>query len=132
MTPFVRSLWLTASLILVAPHILSADTVLATEPRAQVAEIVTFRLIEGADPSAFSAAAQSMTPFLAATGAVLSRSLSQAEDGTWTDHITWTDLETAQASAAQVMELPEALPFMSLIDPDSVSLRYETIWMNSE
>jgi hypothetical protein len=95
-----------------------------------VAEIVTFRLIAGADPAAFTAAADGMTPFLRGTGAVLSRTLSVHADGLWTDHITWTSMQAATDAAARMMESPEAVPFLSMIDPDSVEMRHAPIQLS--
>ncbi len=97
---------------------------IAAEP---VAEIVTFRLSEGADPAAFVAAADGMSPFLHGTGAVLTRTLSTDETGVWTDHITWTSMGAAKSAAAAMMEQPEAAPFMALIDPETVEMRHATI-----
>ena len=93
----------------------------------QVAEIVTFRLTQGSEAATLVAAANAMTPFLDSTGAFLSRTLSQNEDGLWTDHIVWTSLEAAQEAAAQMMQQPEAAPFMTLIDPDSVTMTHAPI-----
>lgn len=89
-----------------------------------VAEIVTFRLKPGADPDAFSRAAEAMTPFLRSTGAMLSRSLSADETGLWTDHITWTSMQAAQDTAKAMFERPEAGPFMEMIDPADMVMRH--------
>lgn len=92
-----------------------------------VAEIVTFRLIEDADPVAFVAAADGMSQFLHGTGAVLTRTLRVNDAGSWTDHITWTSMSAAKSAAAAMMDQPEATPFMALIDPETVNMRHETL-----
>ena len=92
-----------------------------------VAEIVTFRLTDGADTAAFAKAADRMTPFLKDTGAVLSRILSVDEDGLWTDHITWTSMQAALAAAQDMMQQPEAAPFMQMIAPETVQMRHAPI-----
>jgi hypothetical protein len=92
-----------------------------------VAEIVTFQIADGADPEAFIAAAKGMTPFLDATGAVLSRTLSVDEAGLWTDHIVWTSMASAKSAAEEMMQQPEAAPFMSLIVADTVAMRHVPI-----
>lgn len=97
-----------------------------------VAEIVTFRLVEGADPAAFVAAAEAMTPFLRRSGAVLSRTLSADEDGLWIDHVTWTSMTAALAAAQTMMAQPEAGPFMALVDPDTVEMRHAPIRLQME
>ena len=96
----------------------------ATKP---VAEIVTFRLIEGADIPAFTQAARAMEPFLTAMGSMQTRVLSADDDGLWTDHIVWTSMEAAKTAAAQVMTEPSAQPFMAMIDPASVTMRHAPI-----
>lgn len=92
-----------------------------------VAEIVTFRLVENADATAFADAAGEMTPFLRNTGAVLSRTLSVDEDGLWTDHITWTSMKAATSAADAMMQQAEAAPFMQMIAPDTVQMRHAPI-----
>ena len=97
-----------------------------------VAEIVTFRLVEGAEPTAFTAAADGLTPFLQGTNAVLSRVLSVDDSGRWTDHITWATLAAAQDAAAVLASQPEAAPFLRMIDPETVELRHATIRFSSQ
>ena len=98
-----------------------------TKDHTPIAELVTFRLKDDASTEAFVTAATGIQPFLDSTKAVLSRTLSRDDDGLWTDHITWTSLELAKSTAESMMQRPEAGPMMSLIDPDSVSLRYAEI-----
>ncbi len=105
------------------------DTGGGTAPRA-VAEIVTFRLIPGADPARFAEAAEGMTPFLDRTGAVLSRSLSVDDVGLWTDYITWTSLPAAQEAAAILAQQAEAAPFLAMIDGGTVNLRHAPIYFS--
>ncbi|MEQ3707814.1 hypothetical protein [Tateyamaria sp.] len=97
-----------------------------------VAEVVTFRLIEGTDPATFVAAADDMGPFLRGTGAMVKRTLSVDDTGLWTDHITWTSLDAAKAAAAQMFEQPEAQPFMAMISPEGVDMRHAPIQLQQE
>ena len=92
-----------------------------------VAEIVTFRLVDGADPKAFAQAANGMTPFLTNMGGVLNRTLSVDETGLWTDHITWSSMAAAKSAASEVMNAPQAAPFMQMIDPETVEMRHAHI-----
>lgn len=92
-----------------------------------VAEIVTFRLIEGTDPEAFVTAARAIEPMLVDTGHVLGRTLSKDEDGVWTDHVTWTSMAAAMAAAEAIMSNPAAAPMMQLIDPEHVQMRHAPI-----
>lgn len=92
-----------------------------------VAEIVTFRLVAGSDITAFAQAADGMSPYLKATGSVLSRTLSVDDTGLWTDHITWTSMAAAKAAAAEIMQEPDAAPFMQMIDPATVEMRHASV-----
>jgi hypothetical protein len=97
-----------------------------------VAEIVTFRLIQGTDPHAFTKAAEAMMPFLHSTKAMTGRALSCDPDGLWTDHLTWTSLEAAQSAAKAMFERPEAAPFMQMIDPADMSMRHASIMLHTQ
>ncbi|MEL6452496.1 MAG: hypothetical protein AAFQ19_14665 [Pseudomonadota bacterium] len=91
------------------------------------AEIVTFRLIPGADPQAFATAAQGMMPFLISTGHMHARTLSCDDTGLWTDHIIWTSRAAADAAARAMFQRPEAAPFMALIDQNDMHMRHASI-----
>ncbi|MEP6196983.1 MAG: hypothetical protein ABJ162_01135 [Erythrobacter sp.] len=97
-----------------------------------VAEVVTFRLVDGADPAAFVSAADDMGPFLRSTGAMIKRTLSVDDTGLWTDHITWTSLEAAKAASAQMFEQPAAQPFMAMISPEGMDMRHAPIQLQQE
>lgn len=99
---------------------------------APVAEIVTFRLIDGANANEFASAANALTPFLAQTKAAGARVLSVGEDGVWTDHIQWSSLAAAKDAAARLMSLPEAAPMLAMIDPDTVTMRHAPILLATE
>ncbi len=89
-----------------------------------VAEIVTLRLKPGVSDSAFTEAAQAMTPFLKSTGALISRALSADGDGMWTDHILWTSEDAAKTAAAEMFTRPEAAAFMGMIDTSDTHMRH--------
>lgn len=103
-----------------------------SETQTPVAEIVTFRLLSGTDPVAFVEAARALEPKLRATGHVLGRTLSADEDGTWTDHITWTSLAVAKQAATEMMADPAAAPMLQMIDPEGVSMRHAKIHYQQE
>ena len=96
------------------------------------AEIVTFRLLPGADPQAFAKAAADMEPFLQETGGMISRHLSVDDDGLWTDHILWTSLEMAKKAAAEVMQHPSAQPCMAMIDGPTAQMRHARVHLQQE
>ncbi|MEM8654504.1 MAG: hypothetical protein AAGF36_07135 [Pseudomonadota bacterium] len=97
-----------------------------------VAEIVTFRLIDGTNTADFLTAAKDMGPFLRGTGAMIRRTLSEDHSGLWTDHIIWTSLAAAQAAAAQMFERPEAQPFLAMINSDGVAMRHAPVHLQQE
>lgn len=111
---------------------LPADSTRAETRPKPVAEIVTFRLQDHADPAEFAKAADGMTPLLADTGAVLTRTLSRDANGLWTDYILWTSMAAAEAAASELPSRPEAAPFMSMIDPATVSMRHATVLFQQE
>lgn len=91
-----------------------------------VIEIVQFRLAEGVSRDEFVAAAANTMPALCETKGFIGRTLSEGEDGTWTDHVKWTDPALAQAAMEGSMENEAMLPFIMSIDPDSMVLAYQT------
>lgn len=103
-----------------------------TNPTQLTAEIVTFRLKDGTDPAAFTRAAEALGPFLRSTGAMLSRHLSCAPDGTWTDHLTWTSLDAAKSAAQELFQQPEAAPFMACIDPAGMAMHHAPLALHWE
>jgi len=96
-------------------------------PGTSVAEVVSFRLMDGADPAAFARAAQGTEALLRATPGFIRRRLVQAKDGQWTDWVEWQDLAMAHAAADAVMAAPEFAPFMALIDPATVTMRHDAV-----
>lgn len=119
----LTSLLMASTLTLAAPDTLRADGA------GSVAEVVEFRLVKDADEAAFVEAATAMEPFLKETGGMIKRTLSKAEDGTWTDHIIWASMDQAQAAAAAIMKRPEAGPFMSMIDPEGMAMRHDAVML---
>lgn len=93
----------------------------------QVAEIVTFRLMPGTDPIAFTKAAAAMTPFFDRIGGVIARTLSCDANGLWTDHILWHDIDAATHAAKSAANAPEAANFMPMIDPSTTELRHARV-----
>jgi len=92
---------------------------------AGVIEIVQFRLAEDVSTADFTGAASETMRALCATEGFISRTLSQGDDGLWTDHVKWTDASSAQAAMEASMENEAFLPFIMAIDPDSISLSYQ-------
>ncbi|MGC3936646.1 hypothetical protein ACOTTU_02450 [Roseobacter sp. EG26] len=105
----------------------AADAARGAARSVTVAEVVTFRLAEGVERDVFLKAAGDIEPFLRASGAVISRTLSVDEDGLWTDHIVWTSMSAAKQTAEELMAHPEAMPMMQAIEEGSASMRHASI-----
>lgn len=99
---------------------------------APVAEIVTFRLIDGSDPGTFITRARALEPFLRETGALVHRTLSVDETGLWTDHILWKSQAVAMQASTQMFERPESKPFLAMIAQQDILLRYAPVQMQME
>ena len=96
-------------------------------PHSPVMEIVTFTLAPGTDDARFIAAAKATEAPLRAQRGFVSRSLTQAEDGRWTDHVTWSSMAMAGAGATAMMAEPAFGAFMALIHGPSVTMRHDRI-----
>ena len=92
-----------------------------------VAEIVTFKLAPGVSAQDFVKLSQASEAFCRQNPGFRHRQLSQGADGTWTDYVIWSDMETAQAIAAEFPAQDFAPALMGAIAPDSVSMRHETV-----
>lgn len=94
-----------------------------------VVEIVTFRLIAGADEGAFRQAAAATDAVLSTNPAYGARVLTRDPSGLWTDMVHWSSLTAAEAAASVMMTDPAFGPFLSQIDPATVQMRHaEVIW----
>lgn len=92
-----------------------------------VMEIVSFRLVAGASEAAFLKAAKATATALKAQPGYLGRTLTRAEDGTWTDHVVWMSLPAAMSAIDALMAEPAFAPFMALIDGPTVTMRHEPV-----
>lgn len=95
------------------------------EAEVGIIEIVQFRLANGVDRDQFIAAAENTMPTLCTMDGFIGRILSEGEDGSWTDHVRWTDAEAAQAAMSASSANEVLLPFIMAIDPDTMSLTYQ-------
>jgi hypothetical protein len=126
MTRLILALPLAAALL--AP----ADAAGAGPADGPVAEIVTFRLVPGVTEAEFLGATHAMTPALSRAPGFVSRRLSRRTDGTWTDHVVWTDLASAEAAAQEVFRDPATRAFAAAIDGATIDMRHEPILLTME
>ena len=92
-----------------------------------VAEIVSFRLNKDANRDTFLADAQATAPLVSRVDGFISRSLSEAEDGIWTDIVFWKTMDAAKLAAETISHHPDFAPFGSAIDGPSVAMRHERV-----
>lgn len=95
------------------------------EAEVGIIEIVQFRLANGVDRDQFIAAAENTMPTLCTMDGFIGRILSEGEDGSWTDHVRWTNVASAQAAMSASMANEALLPFIMAIDPDTMTLTYQ-------
>ncbi len=93
----------------------------------QVIEMVTYKLNDGMDKDAFIKAALAMNPWIEAQPGFLQRRLSCAEDGTWIEHVHWTDMASAKAAAAGIGSDPANAEALAAIAGPSVQVSHSEL-----
>ena len=88
---------------------------------------VIFQAASGISDKNLIDTALQLTPILAAMPGFIDRHFAKGEDEEWIDAIIWDSHENAKAAAKAVMEIPEAQPFFSLINQETINLRHATI-----
>lgn len=94
---------------------------------ASTLELVTFKAATGVGPEQIANAALAITTLLRDYDGFISRSLAQADDGTWIDAVYWRDRASAERAAKAVMQDPVAQVFFALIDQQSMVFRHANI-----
>ena len=90
-------------------------------------EIVTFRIADGTQASAFAAAAGALEPLLKAQPGFVSRRLGVDERGLWTDVVEWRSMPEALLAAETLVREAAFAPFAAMIDTASVEMRHATL-----
>lgn len=105
--------------------VMAQDCASSGDAEVGIIEIVQFRLADGVDRSEFISAAANTMPELCTMDGFIGRVLSEGEDGSWTDHVKWTNAAAAEAAMAASMENEALLPFIMSVDPDTMALTYQ-------
>ena len=121
----MRQILALAFALALAPTLAPADS--ARGAAAPCVEVVTFRLLPGADEAAFLVAARATEGPLRQQPGFLRRRLVQGADEQWTDWVEWRDAASAQRAAEVMMADPAFGPFMALIDGASVVMRHDAL-----
>jgi hypothetical protein len=93
----------------------------------QSIELVTFRLMPGTDRAAFVDSARRTEAAVRRQPGFLARMLTEGEEGTWTDIVTWASHADAMAAAEAVMSDPDFAAFGAMIDGPSVRISHSTL-----
>lgn len=83
-------------------------------------ELVLFKINGNYSDRAILEAAAMLNDFIESQAGFISRTLSKAEDGTWSDLVLWTDLDSARKAGEKVMNEPCAGKFFSMIDESTM------------
>lgn len=90
-------------------------------------EQVIYRLVEGATEDAFLATNAATQAWLEAQPGFLGRELAVDPDGTWVDHVWWTDLASAETAANAYMATDACHQLSAFLVQESVSFRHARI-----
>jgi L-aminopeptidase/D-esterase-like protein len=93
----------------------------------QSIELVTFRLSPGTDRAAFLENARRTEAVVRRQPGFLARMLTEGEDGTWSDIVTWASHADAMAAAEAVMSDPDFAPFGAMIDGPTVRMSHSAL-----
>ena len=77
----------------------------------------SFRLKPGTDREAFLKASAKTGPFISQAPGFMFRRISEAEDGTWSDHVIWQSRADYDAIDGSFMQDPSTGDMIALIDP---------------
>lgn len=93
----------------------------------KIMEIVEFKLNEGANKQEFKEKAQLLNDhFLKNREGFIHRHLVEQDD-TWMDIILWENQTAAQKAGKEVMKAEACAPFMSMINPETVTMKHNTV-----
>ena len=87
-----------------------------------ILEVVLFRAKAGVSDDQVLQGSAQIQPWLAGAAGYLKREVSKGEDGQWVDLVHWRSLAEAQQAAEQLMAEPTAAAFMSMIEPESITM----------
>ena len=87
-------------------------------------ERVQFHLKPGVTDAAFLAEAEAVSAWAQVQPGFGYRTLVKDDDGLWSDLLFWTSLEAAKTAAKAITNIPQAKPFLSMIDGATVQMAH--------
>ena len=93
-----------------------------------VIELAGFELAEGINKEEFLEENEKFhISWVSQQPGFVSRVTSCDKDGKWKDVLVWQSIEQAQAASQNLMQSPEAKEWMSMMNPESLSMYHGTI-----
>ena len=100
------------------------------ENQVTTVELTSFNLVDGTDEAKFIATAKEMqASFLNKQEGFIKRTLVKGENG-WTDVVYWKDPQSMQQAMQKAETSVEVVPFMQMIDFNSVRMNLSEIKLN--
>ncbi len=102
------------------------DSKMNTKTKNEVGtiELVVFKTKPSFTKEQVIEAAEALNPIVTKFNGYLGRTLSVAEDGTWSDIVYWTDKESAEFSVKEVMKSETCQTFFAMIDEKSMQFMH--------
>ncbi|CAM1357745.1 hypothetical protein [Tenacibaculum xiamenense] len=102
------------------------DSKMSIETKKEVGtvELVVFKTKPLFTKEQVIEAAEALNPIVTKFNGYLGRRLSVAEDGTWSDIVYWTDKESAEFAAKEVMKSKTCQTFFAMIDEKSMQFMH--------
>jgi hypothetical protein len=118
------ALIVTGTVMSVLPHQAKSEN---SSMPSHTIEIVSFKLVKGADDANFLIAVEATNTFLKTQNGFVARRMSRDESGTYIDHVEWASLEDAKAALEKSMQQADLLPFIQMIEPTSMNMQHNAL-----
>ena len=96
--------------------------------KASTVEYLHFTLVDGTNPDDFLRETLLVDPILEDYSGFVARHLARNDDGSWVEVVYWETLEDAEAALPRFVEDPRTKGFLSLVNGDSLSVKYSTLF----
>lgn len=104
---------------------------MSSKEQQGIAEIVSFEVTVGTSVASVFDAAEETLEYLKEQPGFQRRTLSMGEDGSWTDHVLWSDMDAATKAASNFMQAECNQAFIKMINPKTMKMRHEHVRMTT-
>ena len=94
------------------------------EKKIGTIEVVVFKTKSAYSKEQVIEAAKAVNPVVQEYDGFIGRKLAIGEDGTWTDIVYWTDLQTAEIAAKEVMKSTSCQKFFAMIEEEGMQFMH--------